>query len=389
MGDIKDIISNTKFNSLIKDQLYNLDENLSLAIEDYARIPLLIQTVHGRAIKGHGLFEGESRPNITMDEICIACDIDPQIMRTYRQEIANDTKQTLVDIIYNNKKTLTNRRGEPLGGVQFLDGVKIDTSKESIKCFAIGGGMDTHFSRAYAEHLYSTTLDGKRFRIGSGEEHPINKKILEEQNIPLISLSTHPHSPETMEKYKSLGIIVGEDELNLPHVENKFIRYHGGAGICDDQAMISAGRKYGISGMKILFVTDMNDSYTKFNNDEVYGGEDGLLKKMAEEMWLDKRKEKLIDPKEIAEIVYISSKNNMKLGFHSSSHRYLVQKEAGANISTFMRHENFVRFGEMGNYELGFERLNSKLFYNNLNNKFEEISKLGTVDGNDYTVLTK
>ena len=90
MGDIKKPISDSKFNSLIKDQLYDLDESLNLAIEDYARIPLLIQTVHGRAIKGHAFFKDNPRPGITMDEICTACDIDPGMMRAYRQQIAND-----------------------------------------------------------------------------------------------------------------------------------------------------------------------------------------------------------------------------------------------------------------------------------------------------------
>ena len=110
---------------------------------------------------------------------------------------------------------------------------------------------------------------------------------------------------------------------------------------------------------------------------------------MIEKMWLDKYNEEIMTPEETAELIYLGAKNNMKIGIHSSSHRYFVQKENNHPLATFLRHENFVRYGKMGNYQLGFERLESKLFYENMNGRFAALNKLGTVDGNDYTVLTK
>jgi len=389
MGDKIEPISDKNFNSLIKDQLYDLDETLSLAIKDYARIPLLIQTVHGRAIKGHGFFKNNAKPEITMDEICLACDIDPQIMRGYKQQIAYDTIENAKDIFNGKKRTLTNRLGEPLGGVEFLLNEKIIPSKELFKGYVIGARMDNFYWREYTKSIYPKTLDGKEFKIGSGKEYLIDKEKLKDFNIMNVSLSEIPHSEEKIKEYKKNGIIVKDNNKNNSHIENKFIRRNKGLGVCDDRLMIASGRKYGPSAMRALFVTDMLDTHTKFNNDRISGGEDEFLGNMIEKMWYEKYNEEIITPNETAELIYLGAKNNMKIGIHSSSHRYFVQKENNHPLATFLRHENFVKYGKVGNFKLGFERLESKLFYENMTQRFVAINKIGTVDKNDYTVLTK
>lgn len=96
--------------------------------------------------------------------------------------------------------------------------------------------------------------------------------------------------------------------------------------------------------------------------------------------WKERWGEDLLTPKEITDIIYLGAKNTFGDIEFSTSHRRFVEYEHTQNeeddslemqkAPTFMNHLEYVRTGKEENFELGFQRHNSRAFYKNMRARF-------------------
>lgn len=378
MGDMGQLeeVSNNMFKSLIREQFKSLDSSLLLGIADKVRPLLIPQTVYGRALMGHGSFKGASRPDISMPEVIEAIGLDSAKIRYERQVMMQDFLSCIDDLIDGKKKKLTNRKGEAIYGVNFLQDFELEVDRDFFKGGALVGRMDLPYWRQQTVKSNPMNLKGKPLRIGCGEELPINLEKLRELNLTVNDLSTKPHNFGTRSHLRKVGLIVAGDNLTNELFENHFMRYAEGCGVCDDAALVSIGLIYGQHAMVLGFGVDGTDTYTKFCENTVSGGFDEHIGRHIERRWKEKYHEKLLSARETTELIYLAAKNTLKLPF-SSSHRRLVEHERIPQGGTYdkptiLHHLDYVVQGTKSPFDMGFERFPSKEFYRNIEKRFKK-----------------
>jgi hypothetical protein len=382
-------VSDGKYEELVRAQYEELLRSQTLGIDPKIKPYLLPQTVHGRAMMGHGsFFDGRAKPNISMEEIVKYIGLNPQEVRGIRQQMMEEVRSCIDDLFEGKKTTFTNRAGSPLYGVEFLADYQVEVDREFFKGGAIVGRMDSPLWRERTKITHPFNLRNTRLKLGYGEELPIDVQKLREENLSFNNLCETSHSLESLTYLKAKGVIVPEEEISSRPFENHFVRYSAGCGVCDDAALISLGLLHGPSAMVFGFVIDATDTYTKFCQNKVPGGFDEFLGAHIEKKWKEKYNEELVSDKETIDIIYLGAKNTLEVSCFSSSHKRFMQYEEAARPDrkggiktikqskpTFLNHLSFVTHGEAQDFDLGFDRFHSLAFYENIRERFRKTGR--------------
>ncbi len=377
------------YSRLIREQYEDLDKNLELDLDKNLRKYLIPQTVHGRALEGHGShFNGQARPDISMGQIFEAIGTDPSEARAKRQEMMQDFLYCTDDLIDGKINRLVDRTGKPIYGIPSLEDFQLEVDKEFFKGGALVGRMDSPLWRERTKQNYKKNLRNVPLRLGYGEELPIDLEKLREHNVLLASFADKPHNLEELTVLQAKGVIIPKGETPSKEFENCFVRYSCGCGICDDAALISIGLLHGPSAMMLGFAIDATDTYTKFCQNKVQGGFDEFIGAHIERRWQEKYNEPLVSDKQTMEIIYLGAKDTLKISGFSSSHRRLIEYEesvrkdrAGKEVKTrqerptILNHLRFVTHGEAQDFNLGFDRCHSLAFYENMRERFRKTER--------------
>ena len=387
-GQLKEV-SSEKYQELVRAQYAELDTTINLDLHPELKRFLLPQTIHGRALEGHGrFFDGQAKPNISMEQIFREAGVDPVEARAKRQGMMEDFLYCVDDLMDGKIDRLVDRTGKPIYGIPFLEDFKLEVDKEFFKGGVLVGRMDTPLWREKTKQHYQVNLRKAPLRLGYGEELPINAEKLQEHNIAFTSLASSPHSLEDLTVLQAKGVIVPKEDQTTAF-ENFFVRYSCGSGICDDAALISLGLIHGPSAMILGFAIDATDTYTKFCQNRVPGGFDEFIGAHIEKRWQEKYGESLVSDNETKTIIYLGAKDTYKMNStFSSSHRRLIQYEESVRTDTrgnekrikqskptILNHLGFVTHGETQDFELGFERFPSLVFYENMRERFLRAGK--------------
>lgn len=376
-------VSGEKYKELVRAQYDDLYQNHVLAIDPSVKRLLLPQTIHGRAMMGHGsFFNGLAKPNISMEEILEAIGLDPLEVRASRQKMMEDFLFCVDDLIDGKINRFVDREGKPIYGINFLEDYKLEIDKEFFKGGALVGRMDSPLWRERTKLAHSLNLRNKPFKIGYGEELPIDVEKMRENNFSFTQFSDYPHTLESLTHLRAKGIIVPQEELSTRGFENHFVRYSQGLGICDDAALIATGLIHGPYAMIFGFLVDATDTYTKFCQNRVAGGFDEFIGAHLEERYEEKYGEKLVSDKETRDIIYLGGKDTLEIPeIFSSSHKRLLQHEESKRKGTIqakptiLNHHRFVTHGESQDFELGFTRCHSLVFYENIRERFRKTGR--------------
>jgi hypothetical protein len=360
---------NKDFNFLVREQFWDLFYSVKLDIDDCTKSLLLPQSVLGRAIEGHGVFRNNRHPEATMESIISATGQNPLFVKHQRQLLVDELTECIDRLIDGKTKYLTNTEGAPIYRINFLKDSELDLDKETFKGAVIAGRMDSIDWRLKTlEHYSGKTLNGKCLELGGGKEFPINISRLKSMNLSLESLANENHSPETIQQYKSAGVITNKKE---DITETAYVRYKVGKGTCDDAALIRIGRNHGISAMLLGFCIDATDTYGKFVENALEGGIDENIGEHIAERWKKKYKEELVTPEECMDVIYFAAKKNCPEIPISSSHRRFIQYEGGSSFPTFINHIRFMQGKQVPSFRMGMERIKSKKFYKKINQRLE------------------
>lgn len=361
-----------KYQILIQKRFLEL-KKLDLAVTDKKIYRLLgPQTIQGNIAEGHSVFKGQAIPEIDMSTICKALKFPPQEIQEQRTKLCNEVTEC-VDALFNGTRNkLVNKKGKALFRLQFFQDYELTVDKDFFKGGVKAGRMDSAFWRAKTAARFSTTLDEKLYSIGSGAEHLVNKTILNELGLTPLSLSQGFHTSEDIKDYISKGLFVDNEQAENSNVENLFVRYTEGLGVCDDLAISTIAAINGKSAAYLGLTLDAMDTYGKWVTSSVNGGIDEFLAEHIAQKWKEKYNEELVSDEECMELIYLASKNNIKISQFSSSHRRFIQREAKNVDYTFLEHMNFIKTGiGTPNFNLGFHRTPSKQFYKNLRERFD------------------
>lgn len=361
------------FKSLVKDDLARTRQESNLALDKNLYETLLVQSVLGHAQNGHKVFyEAYARyPFATITDIIEAADLDVAKIKSIRQELIGQVFEW-VELAKKDKTNCLAIDGQPLLGVEFLRSYQIDP-EYVFKGMILAGMMDNYGWRQSTVKKYEgKTITDQPLIIGGGETYLIDPKIMI-GNDPLIleNLADEEISDGQIKDLRTKGAITTS---NNPNAEVAYIRRKKGLGTSDDAAFIVMGEMYKKEGgEKALsaflggFIVDGVDTYDKCTSRPIEGGYD-------ERLGLEIRKAlpSLVSDDEIATLIYYAAKGNGgKLV--SSSHKRLIQTVANADpkIPSLLHHLKFLDTGKYAAFRVGFERMPSSQFYNNVKERIE------------------
>lgn len=355
---------------LARKDFWDLCNKIRLDIDDQTKHGLIPQSILGHANEGHGFFRGHEIENPTMQGIISAIGMDPYLIRHQRQIMVDDFLDCVNRLMDGETKYLTNKKGKPLFGVNFLNNYRIDLNKETFMGGVLVGRMDSIEWRIKTVEHYKTNFKGQKLEIGGGKEYPINLERLNEMGLTLEDLAKEEHEETAIKYYKDKKLIAKERRANK-NIETAYVRHKRGKGICDDAALISVGHKYGRSAMLLGFCIDAVDTYSKFIEDVRIGGMDEFIGEHIAKTWKKRYNEEIVTPEQCMEIIYLGAKNNFPKIPISSSHRRFIEYENRASNPTFVNHINFVNGNEIKNFKMGFERMSSRKFYSRMKERLK------------------
>ena len=373
-------ISKIELDRMIQTQFNQLMEETELATDEETKIALVPQSVYGRAINGHAIFKEKKFPNMTIERIIDGVGLNTSCIRNYHDGLIAEYDITINKIFDKELEFLVTSSGKPLFGVDFLRHYKLDLKneyKEILQGIILAGRMDTIEWRRKTLSTFNVKLNSRKLQklnIGGGKEHPINLNLLNEAGITPKSLTTRAYSEKEILDLAQKGIIAKEEDEKSQKVENLFIRYQEGPGVCDDLALIGIGKMCGEGGFLTAFCTDAVDTYSKFMARSLIGGADEYCCEKLATRWKEKYNEELVTPEQCMKIIYFGAKNNEKQIEMSSSHRRFIEyeKKCGkkgnkgkiSSLPTILHHLEFVKNGKFPkNIQLGFTRMRSEEFY--------------------------
>ena len=292
--------------------------------------------------------------------------------------LMDEAAEFFVDLFDGKKDYFTNRNGEPLFRVGFLEKEKIiDPLENILKGAALVARMDTPEWREATVKQNPYTLDHKNFHMGYGRIYTVDETQIKKLGLTSLNLSLENHSKQDLEHLIQKGVIIDANEIGVIEKGRRYIRHMQGGGITDDAALINVGLNYGRQAMLAAFLIDAIDTYSQFGARDNLENDDEETGKVIERLWENRSGTPLITPTETTELIYMGAKNNVPLhNPFSSSHRRFIEYEKGQEgkelaLPTILNHLAFVEHGYTNSSRLGFQRVKAIDFYNNLIRRYQ------------------
>lgn len=369
------------FAGTVRRDLKAMKKRVDLSLEGPLWDALLVQSVLGHAYQGHCEFrEVDFRfTNATITDIIHAAGLDVQKIKHARQELVNGVYEWIDEALSGSHHPRLTVRNKPLLGLQFLRDYAVDPVAV-LKGMVIAGFMDNYAMRMKTVDHYKQTLNGKPLEIGGGESYLVNVQQLRKMGFDFTDLATRENSEEDIEYLREVGIIV-EERTQKGKIEPAYVRRTVGPGTSDDLAFIIVGTLFGqediglgISAMLGAFVVDAVDTYDKCVSYPVEKGLDEQIGDWIQSAWRQQTGSSLVTDGEIMSVIYFSAKANTPYVSVSSSHRRLIEYPGERKLRpTIVEHMAFVQGQPTGRFEVGFNRMDSDVFYNRVRSRVQAL----------------
>ncbi len=355
------------FQKIVREDLDSMAKKIELDLHEPIWNILLVQSIHGHAQNGHGLFNAYQckYPQATITDIIAAAGMDINSVKAERQKLIDEVYGWVNHAFNNDNDNNQLKRGKlqlnnlPLLRIKFIEDYAVN-SVATLKGIVLAGYMDNYQARMDTIKHYQTTINGAPLEIGGGETYLVDLEMLAKAGLDQNFLAAVEHDDKKIDYLRRLGVIVD----NSNNGESVYIRRKTGAGISDDLAMIMIGKKHGISAMLGAFVIDAIDTYDKCTLHPLRKGLDEALAEHIQQKWAEQKGTPLAGKEEILEIIYYSAKNNNPKVEASSSHRRFVQF-AGEKLyrPTLQSHIAFVEGRPTEEFPVGYSRMSSSKLY--------------------------
>ena len=254
---------------LLREDFRLLDNRETLRCAWETEQNLLVQSVIGHAHEGHGIFRGRRFVNTTMDDICRALRLDPNLVRAERQELIDGVGEYIDAVLQGGDgATLVDNRGRALltmGTLPLLSGVN---GKDVLRGFYLGGLRDDSTIRIGAEQRYSLI-------IGGGESYLVSRPAMLRQGLDADRLAHQDHDPAAISLLRQQGVIVADEGVDNADTYYQYLRHRRGTGTSDDACVLMCGLRYGVSAAIGAFLADAVDTLEKYVPS--FKGQDGIL----------------------------------------------------------------------------------------------------------------
>mgnify|MGYP005623226363 CR=1 FL=1 len=397
--DSKELASDQLYQKLVKKELKELKANLNIGIARKFLDYLLPQTINGRAQNGHGGFGNRGKgssgivhafPQSTIESTVIAAGLDPDVIKGGRRKEIDkvwDLTEEMIDLAVSGKNDLYDINPRNLMGTNFHFPL-IRPAAWPLGIITVGF-MDSEFYRNLSMQHYPTKIGGGPFTVGTGSSYLIDKEELRKCSMD-VDIFQFEHSQKAIDYLRNLKVIVKKDG---PNVDSDYIRLRSGSGVCDDMAMIMAGKYFGrLNGKESIkerqekrengvtavvsgYLADAIDTHDKYVKDPIEGGLDDALAQFASDEWERQTGDVIVTPEDNTRIIYFGAKKNTYDFNTSSSHRRLSQKCGTITRPTIMSHIAFVKGESPGKFRMGFQGLKSEVFYKIANLRIKEMLK--------------
>jgi AcrR family transcriptional regulator len=235
---------------------------------------ILLQSVLGHAHEGHGLFRGQRYVNTTMDDIARALRLDPQAVRSERQELIDGVRAYVDAVIAGGDGAmLVDKQGGPLLTMGTLPLFAVD-GPGVLRGFYLGGLRDDSQLRRGAEARYNV-------RIGGGESYLVHLPTMHDAGHDGDRLAHEDHDAATLQRFRDIGLIVGDAGPDSDETAYLYIRHRRGSGTSDDACILFCGLLHGFSAAVGAFLADAVDTLEKYV--PVFGGQDGAIAAQIEQ----------------------------------------------------------------------------------------------------------
>jgi len=332
---------------------------------------LLPQSVVGRAQNGHGWFVDEYGAPLAFREASfdrVLSQLEgvwPHLrhddVRRRRTVLTETVSDHVLAHVHQAEFALETGSG-PLLGAEFLAGREVN-AEAFLSGMVMAGFMDDIDHRRRARKLHQRDFDGEWYELGGGEIRVVNRGLFQAAGIG--DAGQDAWDDHGLEELERVGVLMPEDERvwEYPHYDQVYFRRRLGDGVCDDLALIAIGIRYGLDALLGAFVMDGLDTYDKFLSRFTTKGSDTRLAEHIQTAWQERHGRPLVAEEEILDLIWFAAKNNSPRVNLSSSHRRLLQTEAGATVPTALHHWRFVDGRSLTSIKLGFTRIPAQDFY--------------------------
>jgi CBS domain-containing protein len=261
------------FEELVQQDFDHLSKASELDVSRESEDAILMQSIEGHAHNGASMFHKRRFVNITISDIVIALQSDPEQVKAYRQTLIDEIVDFARLAMEGKAGTrLANVEGQPfLRASRFKN---LNVNPESIlKGLYLGGLRDDSEIRKDVEKEYN-------IKIGGGRCHFVDLRLMKHLNLDGEKLAHEPHADE-IGNYKDIGMIVPPEKCH--YQESEFIRYFYirdrlGPGHSDDAAIVSAGMLFDRDVALGVFLADAIDTLEKYV--PKYSDQDNRLSQM-------------------------------------------------------------------------------------------------------------
>jgi CBS domain-containing protein len=246
------------FEELIRQDFEHLSKATELDVGKESEDAILMQSVEGHAHNGAGMFHKRRFVNVTISDIVTALELDPVRVKTYRQQLIDEIRHYVEQVIEGNGSRLLNSEGQPFLRAGRLKNLSVNPAS-ILKGLYLGGLRDDSEIRRDVEKEYN-------IKIGGGRCHFVDLRIMKHLNLDGEKLAHEAHADE-IEEYKQSGMIVPPEKCF--YQESEFIRYfyirdRPGPGHSDDAAIVSAGLLFDRDVAIGVFLADAIDTLEKY-----------------------------------------------------------------------------------------------------------------------------
>jgi len=351
---------------LIQADFRNLRGNERLDTTPRIEEMVFIQSMEGRAHNGAGAFHKRFYVNTSIDDIVIALDKDPEIIKAKRQELIDEIMDFVKRAIAGERPDrLVSKRGAPLLGIPIFK-TKTINPHDVLRGMYIGGLRDAPEARKKAEKKYNVT-------IGYGRCYMVNTEVMEDMCLDGEGLAHQGHEAN-IEEFKKQGLIV--DPKNLSNVDEKnlryfYIRHKLGPGQSDDAAIVVAGLLYKSVDVALgIFLADAIDTLEKYA--PVLSDQDNELAYFIKNNY----KQLNVTEDEVDELTYLAAiPEGKEEEVPDSSLRYFLTIDPRTGQTTLESHLNFIEGKPFFPMAVSYKRILITTFYEYIKDRFAEVRR--------------
>ena len=350
---------------LIQADFRNLRSNERLDTAPKIEEIIFIQSMEGRAHNGSGAFRKRFYVNTSIDDIVLALDREPDLIKEKRQALIDDIVEFVNRVIQGEHLTrLLSKKGTPLLGIPIFKTKPIHPH-EVLKGICLGGLRDSPEIRREAEKIYGVT-------IGYGRCYLLNTQVMDRLGLDGEVLAHQAHE-DKIEEYKGEGLIVAVedlDKIDKKDIRYFYIRHKLGPGQSDDAAIINAGILYRSVDIALgVFLADAIDTLEKYA--PRYADQDyelGLLIK-------DKFSGLNISMDEVYKLAYLSAiPEGKEEEVPDSSLRYFLTIDPRTGQTTLESHLNFIEGKPFFPMAVSYKRILISTFYEYIKDRLLEVT---------------